>query len=144
MQLVPIQPVPSQTFNITLNNQACTINLYQKDVAAWDPPLITELGQPLLDSIGRTITQGIEPNALPSAVYIDLYLNGTLILGGIICLNANVIVRNTYFGFIGDLAFYDLQGQTDPVYTGFGTRYVLVYLAPGDIIGTDIQTLQAA
>lgn len=31
-QIVPIQPVASQTLSVTLGNQACQINLYQKSV----------------------------------------------------------------------------------------------------------------
>lgn len=30
MIVVPLQPIPAQTFNVTLNGQACTISLYQK------------------------------------------------------------------------------------------------------------------
>ena len=30
MLVVPLQPVPSQTVSVNLNNQACTINVYQK------------------------------------------------------------------------------------------------------------------
>lgn len=30
MIVIPLQPIPAQTFNITLNGQACTISLYQK------------------------------------------------------------------------------------------------------------------
>ena len=67
-----------------------------------------------------------------------------LILGGVMCLNATVIVRNTYLGFVGDLAFYDMQGATDPLYTGLGSRYVLAYLVPGDIPASTVQTLQVA
>lgn len=28
--VIPLQPVPSQTLNVLLNNQDCTINVYQK------------------------------------------------------------------------------------------------------------------
>ena len=30
MLVIPLQPVPSQTVSVNLNNQACTINVYQK------------------------------------------------------------------------------------------------------------------
>lgn len=30
MIVIPLQPIPAQTFNVTLNGQACTISLYQK------------------------------------------------------------------------------------------------------------------
>ena len=50
-----------------------------------------------------------------------------------LCENLNVIVRDAYLGFIGDLAFYDTQGDTAPVYTGLGSRYVLEYFAPSEL-----------
>jgi len=43
------------------------------------------------------------------------------------------IVRDLYLGFSGDLVFYDTQGSSDPVYTGLGSRFVLVYLSPTDL-----------
>lgn len=68
-----------------------------------------------------------------TGVYLDLYVNNQLIIAGVICQNLNRIVRDAYLGFIGDLAFFDLQGNDDPVYTGFGTRFILVYLEEADI-----------
>lgn len=97
-QIVPLQPVPSQTLTTTLGGQSCTINVY---------------------------TKGIETPHL----YLDLSVSGVLVLSGVICRNATAIVRNTYFGFVGDLAFYDTQGSTDPAYSALGSRYVLAYLA---------------
>jgi hypothetical protein len=66
-------------------------------------------------------------------LYVDLLVNDTLIIGGVIAWNLNVIVRDAYLGFIGDLAFKDTQGATDPVFMGLGTRYVLLYLFPSDL-----------
>ncbi len=50
-----------------------------------------------------------------------------------ICENGNRLVRDAYLGFSGDLAVVDTQGASDPVYTGLGTRYQMVYLAPADL-----------
>ena len=47
----------------------------------------------------------------------------------------NRIVRDTYLGFLGDLAFFDLQGEDDPYYTGLGDRWVLGYLTTADLAG---------
>lgn len=99
MQTIPLQPVPSQTVWVLLNQQPCQINVYSKG----------------------------------GYLFCDLYVNDALIIGGVICWNDNVIVRDAYLGFIGDLAFNDTQGNTDPVYTGLGSRYVLTYLAPADL-----------
>jgi hypothetical protein len=43
------------------------------------------------------------------------------------------MVRETYLGFIGDLSFTDTQGTSDPVYTGLGSRFVLLYLEASDL-----------
>lgn len=68
-----------------------------------------------------------------TGLYCDLYMNDVLVIGGVICLNYNTIVRDAYLGFIGDIAFLDTQGDTDPVYTGLGSRYVLGYFAPSEL-----------
>ena len=66
-------------------------------------------------------------------LFVDLYSNNALIIAGVLAQNLRLIVISAYLGFIGDLTFYDNQGTSDPYYTGLGTRYSLVYLAPGDI-----------
>jgi hypothetical protein len=66
-------------------------------------------------------------------LYVDILVGTTPIVQGIIGLNGNLIVRDTYFGFSGDLEFLDTTDNSDPVYTGFGTRWFLVYLSPSDI-----------
>jgi len=80
-------------------------------------------------------TSKIEVAQKSTGMFLNLYVNDELIIGGVICQNLNRIVRNTYLGFVGDLCFYDSQGDTDPVYTGLGTRYSLVYLELVDIVG---------
>lgn len=69
-----------------------------------------------------------------SGLYCNLYVNNSLIIGGVICENANRIVRSTYLGFLGDLAFLDNIGEDDPVYTGFGDRFSFIYLELVDLI----------
>lgn len=68
-----------------------------------------------------------------SGLYMDVLVNNTLIIGGVICENLNRIVRSLYLGFLGDLMFLDNQGTSDPEYTGLGTRYTLVYLLPDEL-----------
>lgn len=70
---------------------------------------------------------------VPDALYCDLYVNNVLIIGGVYCRNQKVIVRNVYLGFIGDLAFTDTQGSTDPNYLGLVDRYAFVYYLPTDL-----------
>lgn len=100
MLIVPLQPVPNQTVTITLNNQVCQINVYQKQ-------------------------QGL---------FLDLFVNNILIIGGVICQNLNRIVRSLYLGFKGDLAFIDNMGSTDPYYTGIGQRYSLSYISSDELL----------
>lgn len=66
-------------------------------------------------------------------LFLDLYVDNVLIIGGVICENLNRIVRSLYLGFSGDLAFIDNQGSSDPTFEGLGTRYSLAYLAPSDL-----------
>jgi hypothetical protein len=99
MLIVPLQPVAAQTVLVTLANQACRINVYQK----------------------RT------------GLYVDLYVSNAEIVTGVIAENANRIVRSAYLGFIGDLAFFDTLGASDPYYTGLGAQYALAYLEASDL-----------
>lgn len=72
---------------------------------------------------------------MDSGLYCDLFVNNVMILGGIICQDRNRIVRDAYFGFVGDLGFIDTQGTQDPDYTGLGSRYNLAYLETTDLNG---------
>lgn len=102
--VIPLQAVPSQTVNTTVNNQIVQLNVYQKLFG----------------------------------LFMDVYLNGTLIIAGVLCLNLNLIVRSAYLGFLGDFAFTDNQAAqpqdgADPTYTGLGAQFSLMYLFPSDL-----------
>lgn len=96
---VPLTAVPSQTLNITLASQSCTLNVYQKFYG----------------------------------LFMDVLVNNTPIIQGVLCENLNLIVRSLYLGFTGDFVFFDTQGTSDPYYTGLGSRYALIYLATTDL-----------
>jgi hypothetical protein len=66
-------------------------------------------------------------------LFINVYVSGVLIIGGVICENLNRIVRDAYLGFVGDFVWFDTQGKSDPVYTGLGSRFLLVYLEQADV-----------
>lgn len=68
-------------------------------------------------------------------LFFDLYVDSVLVIGGVLCLNMTKLVRSLYLGFTGDFAFMDLQGSTDPVYSGLGARYQLLYLETTDLGG---------
>lgn len=104
MLLVPTQPLPNQQIQCQLNGQACTLNVYQQ----------------------------------PFGLFIDVFVGATQIIAGVICENMNRIVRNSYLGFVGDFAWIDTQAPAvnlaqDPIYTGLGTRFQLLYLFPTEI-----------
>jgi hypothetical protein len=64
---------------------------------------------------------------------MDVVSGGDLVASCIPCLNLNRIVRYAYLGFSGDFVWFDTQGTDDPVYTGVGARWQLLYLSPSDL-----------
>jgi hypothetical protein len=71
--------------------------------------------------------------AKTTGFYLDLYVAGVLVIGGVLCLDRNRIVRDIYHGFIGDLGFADMQGTSDPETSGLGSRFILAYLEAADL-----------
>ncbi len=102
MQVVPLQPIPSQTLQVQLNGQACTLNVFQ----------------------------------YAYGLFMSVYVGNSLVIASVLCENFTRIVRDGYLGFSGDFVFLDMQGTTDPVYTGLGgaaARYQLLYLLPTEV-----------
>lgn len=94
---------------------------------------------PLTATPSQTLTVRLSDQAVQlriyqrrSGLYMDVYVNNTLIIGGVLCHDRNFIVRNTYLGFTGDLMFIDQNSTNDPAYTGLGDRYLLAYLDEDD------------
>jgi hypothetical protein len=69
-----------------------------------------------------------------TGLFLDLLVSNSPIILSTICLDRVKLVRETYLGFIGDLVFTDTQGTSDPVYTGLGSRFVLLYLEASDLL----------
>lgn len=73
-------------------------------------------------------------------LYFDLTvptLSVSPLVAGVVCRNANRLVRYAYLGFIGDFEFFDqlnTMSPSDPDYTGLGSRFQLVYLEAVDLI----------
>lgn len=65
-------------------------------------------------------------------MFLDLRVSDVLLLAGVLCLDRVRLVRSTYLGFSGDLAFEDTQGRDDPTYATLGTRHRLMYLEASD------------
>ena len=67
-------------------------------------------------------------------IYVDLNSDG--VNRCLACLAHNAVALdscNSWDGFIGNLYFIDTQGTDDPQYTGFNTRWFLVYLFPDEL-----------
>lgn len=77
---------------------------------------------------------GLKIYQLRTGLFMDVYKDGTLVVGGVICQNLNRIVRSAYLGFDGDFVWYDSQGNSDPTYDGFGERFFLYYLEAAEIV----------
>jgi len=70
---------------------------------------------------------------LATGLYINVETNVKQIVGLVICQNRNRIVRDAYLGFLGDFIFNDTTNQgEDPIFTGLGTRFQLLYLETTD------------
>lgn len=80
---------------------------------------------------GQAVSLSIYQQAY--GLYVDVYLDNALVIAGVIAWNLNRIVRSLYLGLVGDFTFVDTQGSSDPVYTGLGDRYQLVYLEEADL-----------
>jgi hypothetical protein len=75
-----------------------------------------------------------------TGLFVDLYVSNTLVIGGVLALNTVLIVRDQYLGFVGDLAFFDLQSTgtpgnegLDPSSPGLGTRFLFCYIEQGNL-----------
>lgn len=66
-------------------------------------------------------------------LYLDLYVSNAALMKGVICRDRLLLVRQDYLGFTGDLAFFDIQGTSDPVYPGLSSRFMLAYMETGDL-----------
>lgn len=69
-----------------------------------------------------------------TGLYMDLVVNGTPVTTCVRCVEgARLLLDRKYLGFIGDFGFIDTQGNSDPVYTGLGSRWQLLYLEASDL-----------
>ncbi len=67
-------------------------------------------------------------------LFMDVSVAGTPVANGVICENLNPVVRAAYTGFLGELVWFDSSGAgTDPIYTGIGAQYQLIYLEAADL-----------
>ena len=67
------------------------------------------------------------------SMFLDLSVNGVQIAYAVQCKNLVSLVPTSYLGFSGWLMFFDTQGTDDPIYTGLGMRWVMLYLDLADL-----------
>ncbi len=89
---------------------------------------------PLVATAAQTLTATLSNQRVRLVVYekafglyVDVYLNDALVIGGVVARNLTRIVRSIYLGLIGDFYFFDTQGADDPEYTALGSRFLLIY-----------------
>lgn len=87
----------------------------------------------VLSFTGTYYYYNVMPAFMPAQLFMDVFLNNSPICTCVPCFNLNRIVRYPSSGFIGDLAFNDTQGVSDPTYDGLGSRYELIYLEASDL-----------
>lgn len=76
----------------------------------------------------------IDVYTLSTGLYLDLTSDGKVITTTVSCEDgARLLLDRQYLGFAGDLMFIDTQGDDDPVYTGLGSRFLLIYLEAADL-----------
>lgn len=118
MQIVPLTAEPSQTLQIVLAGQNCSLEIDSLDGSdPTDPTMST-----VYSWLGLTLAVG-----------------GVSITATAPCLNLKrVLINRQYLGFVGDFMFIDTQpsqgtsGQ-DPEWEGLGARWVLLYLEASDL-----------
>lgn len=69
-------------------------------------------------------------------LFADVTYQGVSVATGRLCRDRTDINPDRYLGLAQFLGFADLQGNSAPVYTGFGTQYVLIYGNPDANGGT--------
>lgn len=69
------------------------------------------------------------------SLYFSLSLGGVAVVTNKVAIDrTRLLLSSSYQGVVGDFAFVDTQvPYADPVYSGLGTRYFLIYLQAGDL-----------
>lgn len=112
--VIPTTTAPNQLITVSLAGQACTIHLFTRSI-------FVPVESPVLPIPAPPLTVPPSPQyENHNPVFIDLYVDYSLIIGGVLVLNNVPIVQNTYLGFVGDLAVIDTLGELDP--TGVSAR----------------------
>lgn len=91
-------------------------------------PVASQMVKSVLD--GQNFQIGIHQK--DQGIFVDVNVDGVDIVVSVIARDAVPIVCRDYAGMDGNLVFIDTQGNSDPIYTGLGTRFALVYLTAAE------------
>jgi hypothetical protein len=100
--VIPTTEAPAQSVNVTLNGQPCSISLYTKSI---NVPIEQQM---------PTDPDPVYQNTNPC--FIDFYVAGILVIGGVLVRQGSLIVRDTYLytdqglPVLGDLSVIDTSG----------------------------------
>lgn len=102
-------------------------DLATKGVNFQSIPMLVTAAQTLTTSLaGQNVRLDISQKAF--GLFADVYVNGALVIGGVLAEADNPIVRSSYLGFLGDLYFFDTQGGGgSPTFEELGSRYALLF-----------------
>ena len=71
-----------------------------------------------------------------TGMFIDVYVDDALILGGAMLRDRVLVLRDAYFDFVGDLMMIDTAAESDPFYSAseptIGSRFILLYVEAAD------------
>ncbi len=70
---------------------------------------------------------------LATGLFFDLTSADVSIIRSRIGRDADLLLDEDYLGFVGNFAFIDTQGSDDPVWTGLGARWQLIYYEAADL-----------
>ena len=71
-------------------------------------------------------------NQKSNGLFCDINVDGVDVSLAAIARNGVPLIKLDYSGQ-GNLLFVDMHGQSDPDYTGFDTRYFLVYMTGAEL-----------
>lgn len=91
-------------------------------------PLLATPSQRLTITLGKQRCQIEVTQKYTGGVFLTLTVDGVNVANSTLCRDRVAVVRQLSRPLVGKLAFVDTQGTSDPDYTGFGTRFQLVYI----------------
>lgn len=59
--------------------------------------------------------------------YLSASWSGQVLCDTVLMVNRSAIIRAPYTGFVGDIAVNDTRGDDAPDYTGWGSRWQLLF-----------------